>query len=410
MASVHQFAARNTWRIAYYVKIKSGLVKKAKYAKAKADANLLKRQLERVEDATRTGLATGKEIEDWIARGWIKEEEVAIAFTGYAETAERKRKVALHHTDYKQILDAYEEYAIDVSKGGADRKSHRNHMSMARQVVGWLEEQFPNLSALTAEDITAHLNNLKKSTYTEWSVYHYLTKLRLLLDQAVSLGMIHENPARTITRKQPKNAKERRILNEGEAKALLEVSLNHRQYISGSLPTVVRLGLYAGLRDEEMCWLRWDAIDWQNRIISVRESICEETGRAWISKDYESRRLDVKSACIDYLREERERQGREEILGPFIMPGGHEKRPDFRKRPLSQDAPQKAFAKMVRAEEMDPDITIYSLRHTYATMALRSGVDLRTLQKRMGHSDLKTTMEYLHYIEPEEHPMDMLPY
>ena len=96
-------AARNTWRIAYYVKIKSSLVKKAKYAKAKADANLLKRQLERVEDATRTGLATGKEIEDWIARGWIKEEEAAIAFTGYAETAERKRK-ELHYlriSDYR---------------------------------------------------------------------------------------------------------------------------------------------------------------------------------------------------------------------------------------------------------------------------------------------------------------------
>jgi site-specific recombinase XerD len=43
-------------------------------------------------------------------------------------------------------------------------------------------------------------------------------------------------------------------------------------------------------------------------------------------------------------------------------------------------------------------------------MALRSGIDLRSLQRRMGHSDLKTTMEYLHYIEPEDHPMDKLPY
>jgi len=28
----------------------------------------------------------------------------------------------------------------------------------------------------------------------------------------------------------------------------------------------------------------------------------------------------------------------------------------------------------------------------------------------MGHSDIRTTMEYLHYIEPEQHPMDNLPY
>ena len=66
------------------------------------------------------------------------------------------------------------------------------------------------------------------------------------------------------------------------------------------------------------------------------------------------------------------------------MPGGHQKLAHFRKRPLCQDAPQKAFARMIQAEGMDPAITVYSLRHTYATMALRSGVDIRTLQKRMG--------------------------
>ena len=92
------------------------------------------------------------------------------------------------------------------------------------------------------------------------------------------------------------------------------------------------------------------------------------------------------------------------------MPGGNKNQPHFRKRPLYQDVPQKAFAKVIRAEGMDSEITIYSLRHTYATMALRGGVDLRTLQKRMGHSDIKTTMEYLHHIEPEQHPMDQLPY
>jgi integrase len=118
----------------------------------------------------------------------------------------------------------------------------------------------------------------------------------------------------------------------------------------------------------------------------------------------------VKKACIDYLAEEQDRLEKENILGAFVIPGGNEKQPHYRNRPLHQDAPQKAFAKMIEAEKMDPAITIYSLRHTYATMALRSGIDLRTLQRRMGHSDIKTTMEYLHYIEPEEHPMDKLPY
>lgn len=92
------------------------------------------------------------------------------------------------------------------------------------------------------------------------------------------------------------------------------------------------------------------------------------------------------------------------------MPGGGVAHPGFRGKPLSQDGPQRAFARMLEAENLDPSITVYSLRHTYATMALRSAIDIRTLQKRMGHSDIKTTMEYLHVIEPEERPMDKLPY
>ena len=409
MASVHRFAARKGWRVSYYVRLKDRSVKKAKYARAKSEANLLKRKLERVESASRTALASDGEIEDWIQRKWITEEEAEAVFTGYAETAARKRRANPCATDYKQILRAYEQYAIDVSKGGFDRKSHKNHMSLARQVIAWLEEEVPSLTDLAPGHITARLSRLKNG-YSDWTVYHHLTKLRLLLDQAIAIGMIHENPARKVTLRQPKKSKERRVLNEDEAKHLLQVSLNHRDSISGSLPTVVRLGLYAGFRDEEMCWLRWDAIDWDNRIINVEEAVCDETRRVWIPKDYEARRIDIKQVFVDYLREEHDRQENEAILGPFIMPGGNEKQTDYRKRPLSQDAPQKAFGKMIRAEKLDPEITVYSLRHTFATMALRNGVDLRTLQKRMGHSDIKTTMEYLHFIEPEQHPMDNLPY
>lgn len=159
-----------------------------------------------------------------------------------------------------------------------------------------------------------------------------------------------------------------------------------------------------------MCWLKWDAIDWDRRVISIRTTTCEETGRTWVPKDHEMRRIDVKPACIEYLVEERERQEAAGILGPFVIPGGDAKRQGYRARPLTDNVAQKAFAAMVREEDMDSAITVYSLRHTYATMGLRSHVDVRTLQRRMGHSKLSTTMEYLHYIEPEEHPMDRLPY
>ena len=357
-------------------------------------------------------LADKNTIEQWVAEGWLKEDEAGGIFEGYQDVVNNRRK--LLPTDYAQITMAYEQHWLEVSNRDVVQKNFGSDMSHVRPVVQWLEAECPNLRDLTPDMVRGYLHSLR-SEYAERTIAHRLTKMRQLVDQAVILGMISDNPARKVNLNQVNirlfgSSQERRILKEDEINSLLEVSLSYRHLLSGGIPTVVRLGLYAGLRNQEMCWLKWDAVDWHNRIITVKESVCEETGETWIPKDYEMRRLDVKQTCIDYLEEERERQQEEGILGPFIMPGGNKKQPYYRNRPLHQDAPQKAFVKMSRAEGMAPEITIYSLRHTYATMGLRSGVDLRTLQKRMGHSDIKTTMEYLHYIEPEQHPMDRLPY
>ena len=384
MVSVSEFRARKSLRISYRLKLNGSSAQKSKYAKSKSQANRLKRQIEELEEATRTGVATSTDIKDWISKGWIKQEEAEIAFPGYKETSERKRGTETSRTDYNAILDAYEGYAIDHSKGGADRKSHRNHMSMARQVVSWLESSFPDITAVTQDSIETHLRILK-DTYSSWTVCHYLTKLRLLLDQAVELGMIHDNPARSIRLNQPKRATIRTLLTPEQASELLELSLNYRHFINGSLPTVVRLGLYAGLRNEEMCWLKWDAIDWRSRIIEVKQSRCEETEQTWIPKDSEARRIDVKQGCIDYLQKEQSRQKRQGIIGPFVMPGGGGRRKHYYCRPMTQQMPQKAFSNMIRAEGWDESITVYCLRHTYATVALRAGIDLRTLQRRMGY-------------------------
>ncbi len=103
-------------------------------------------------------------------------------------------------------------------------------------------------------------------------------------------------------------AQERRILKEEEIPQVFEASQRHPNLLPGCLPTVVHLGLYTGLRNAEMCWLLWNAIDWKNRIITIKESLYEETGEVWKPKDYELRRLAVKENCINFLASEQKRQ------------------------------------------------------------------------------------------------------
>jgi integrase/recombinase XerD len=43
---------------------------------------------------------------------------------------------------------------------------------------------------------------------------------------------------------------------------------------------------------------------------------------------------------------------------------------------------------------------LHQFRKTYATLQHRAGVDVRTIQKRLGHSDIETTLLYLEGEEP----------
>jgi site-specific recombinase XerD len=58
---------------------------------------------------------------------------------------------------------------------------------------------------------------------------------------------------------------------------------------------------------------------------------------------------------------------------------------------------QGAFRQAVQAAGIQKrQVSVHTLRHCYATHLLEAGVNLRAIQRYMGHTDLETTMVYLH--------------
>jgi integrase/recombinase XerD len=64
--------------------------------------------------------------------------------------------------------------------------------------------------------------------------------------------------------------------------------------------------------------------------------------------------------------------------------------------PISHSAVQQSFRLAVKKAGILKDVSVHSLRHSFATHMLEDGVDIVTIKEQLGHADLRATMLYLH--------------
>ncbi len=80
--------------------------------------------------------------------------------------------------------------------------------------------------------------------------------------------------------------------------------------------------------------------------------------------------------------------------------------------PMGERSIQYIITEALQKTNIKKQVSMHTLRHSYATHLLEDGIDIHSIQHLLGHADLVTTMVYLHVaqvkIKPVHSPLDSL--
>ena len=153
----------------------------------------------------------------------------------------------------------------------------------------------------------------------------------------------------------------------------------------------MEIGYGAGLRLSEVLHLRLTDIDSHQMVIRIQQG-----------KGRKDRNVMLSRVLLETLRHYwKERKPRH-----WLFPG---QRGD---QPVHETVIQRAFAEAKTRARIEKDVTFHSLRHSFATHLMESGVAPRTIQALLGHRSLSTTERYTHvagdYLRTTASPLDRL--
>ena len=212
---------------------------------------------------------------------------------------------------------------------------------------------------------------------------------RSALQRAVQDGLIRTNPAEGC-KLPPKKAREMQVLARDELQRFLIQAQAEGYY------ELFLLDLATGLRRGELLALQWDDLNFETGVLTISKQVSLVRGKIVMSvpKTKSSiRKLVLPPAVVQVLREYREG-----VHSRWMFPS-----PVLEDMPLNPGSVYDRL-QLILEHASCKQVRFHDLRHTFATLALQNGMDVKTLSAMLGHVSAATTLDiYTHATSDMQH-------
>lgn len=303
--------------------------------------------------------------------------------------------------DESEVLFAdYVQSWLKMIRPTVSAATYNSYRSMVdARIDRYFRELGVTLGALTPTQIQTFYQTILDDDNTTNTVIHYHAVLHRALKNAVKKDIIDRNPADRVD-KPRKNRYQAAHYSQEEMLRLFSV-------IEGDpLEPAIRIAAYYGLRRSEVLGLKWDAINFKDKTISIRHKVVELTeggksilhGEDVLKTKSSVRTLPLLPVIEDLLKREKQRQEtyRGLFRGAYCKDYLDYVCVDQMGRLLRPNYVTEHFAWIIQKYGLRK-LRFHDLRHTAASLLLANGVPMKQIQIWLGHSTFSTTADiYAH--------------
>ena len=267
---------------------------------------------------------------------------------------------------FKDFWDIFDKKYMQVTHKPST--INRNKSRIKNNILPFFGEKI--LSEITKREIIAFSEKL---SHIKGTLSKSLRLLSCAFNKAIAWEYLPEgsNPCNGVSK--PADKKMERFLTNEELLRVEDVLLNADKQKACSPYGIAALTLllYTGCRKSEILTLKWEDVHLQEKYLYFVDS---NTG---------TKTVPLNEKAIQLLEKMPKQTG-----NPYVFCGKHAKTHIINITKTWQ---------FVRQAALISDVRIHDLRHSFASFALKKGLDLYTVSKLLGHKNIATTTRYAHF-------------